>query len=116
MRKTLFLSYSWNDTQIADKLDLIFQPTGIEVKRDIRYVTYKNSIKDFMTKIRDADFALLIISDNFIKSSNCMYEVLELVKEKDYKDKILPVVMDGTRIYKAADRFAYILYWAKQYE
>lgn len=116
LRQTLFLSYSWNDTEIADKLDLIFQPTGIEVQRDIRYVNYKDSIKDFMTKIRDTDFALLIISDNFIKSSNCMYEVLELVKEKDYKNRVLPVVMDGTRIYKAADRLAYIQYWTNQYE
>jgi tetratricopeptide (TPR) repeat protein len=116
LTQTLFLSYSWNDTSIADKLDNIFQPTGLEVKRDIRYLGYKNSIKDFMTTIRDTDFALLIISDNFIKSANCMYEVLELVKEKNYKDRVLPVVMDGTKIYSAVDRLAYIQYWTKQYK
>ena len=116
MKQTLFLSYSWADTVIANKLDSIFQPTGLEVKRDIRYLAYKDSIKEFMTKIRDTDFALLIISDHFIKSTNCMYEVLELLKEKNYKDRIVPVVMDGTKIYNVKDKLLYVQYWTNQYE
>ena len=78
-KKTLFLSYSWNDATIADKIDEAFQPTGVQVKRDIRGIKYKDSIKLYMSQIRDTDFVLLIISDSFIKSSNCMYEVLEIL-------------------------------------
>jgi tetratricopeptide (TPR) repeat protein len=116
LKQTLFLSYSWADTAIADKLDDIFKPTGLEVKRDIRYLSYKDSIKEFMSKIRETDFALLIISDHFIKSHNCMYEVLELLKENNYKDRIVPVVVDGTKIYNVKDKLFYVQYWTNQYE
>ena len=115
-KKTLFLSYSWNDAIIADKIDEVFQPTGVQVKRDIRGIKYKDSIKLYMSQIRDTNFVLLIISDSFIKSSNCMYEVLEILKDKDFKKKILPVVVDGTKIYKAKDRLTFIKYWSEQYE
>ena len=116
MKQTIFLSYSWADGKIADAIDIIFQPTGLEIKRDIRYLAYKDSIKEFMTKIRETDFALLIISDRFIKSPNCMYEVLELLKEADYKDRILPVVMDGTKIFTLKEKLEYIQYWTNQYD
>ena len=115
MKQTLFLSYSWSDTAIADKIDIIFQPTGVDVKRDIRNIGYKGNIKEYMAQIRDTDFVLLIISDSFIKSSNCMFEVLELIKDKDFKEKMLPVVMDGTKIFKADDKLEYIKYWTKQH-
>jgi tetratricopeptide (TPR) repeat protein len=115
-KKTLFLSYSWSDAIIADSIDDALLPTGVQVKRDIRGIKYKDSIKQYMSQIRDTDFVLLIISDSFIKSSNCMYEVLEILKDKDFKKKILPVVVDGTKIYKAKDQLGIIKYWSNQYE
>lgn len=115
MRQTLFISYSWANSIIADKIDTAFQPTGLYVKRDIREIAYKGSIKDYMKEVRETDFVLIIISDNFIKSSNCMYEVLELLKEKNFNDKILPVVLDGTKIFKPEDRIEYIKYWTEKH-
>ncbi len=115
MKQTLFISYSWADSNTADKIDTVFQPTGIFVKRDIREIKFKGSIKNYMSEIRETDFVLILISDSFIKSSNCMYEMLELLKEKDYQKKILPVLIDGTKIFKPNEKIEYIKYWSEKY-
>jgi tetratricopeptide (TPR) repeat protein len=115
VRQTIFISYSWSDTTLADRIDNAFQPTGLYIKRDIREIAYKGSIKEYMSQVRDTDFVLLIISDHFIKSPKCMYEVLELLKEKDYKKKILPVIADGTKLFKPEERLEYIHYWSAKF-
>jgi tetratricopeptide (TPR) repeat protein len=115
MRQTIFISYSWSDSIIANQIDKVFQPTGLEIKRDIREIGYKGSIKDYMQQVRSTDFVFLIISDSFLKSANAMYEVLELLKDKNFKDKILPVIVDGTKIYKPDDRFEYIKFWTDKH-
>ncbi|MEP7229953.1 MAG: toll/interleukin-1 receptor domain-containing protein [Ginsengibacter sp.] len=115
MKQTLFISYSWTDSNTADEIDTIFQPTGIFVKRDIRAIKFKGSIKKYMSEIRETDFVLILISDSFIKSSNCMYEMLELLKEQDYQKKILPVLIDGTKIFTPKEKIEYIKYWGDKY-
>lgn len=116
MRQTIFISYSWANTNLADIIDKAFQPTGLIIKRDVREIGYKGSIKDYMQQVRSTDFVLLIISDNFLKSPNAMYEVLELLKDTDFKDKILPIVVDNTQIFKPQDRLEYIKFWTEQHK
>lgn len=116
MGQTLFLSYSWMNSGFADKIDTAFQPTGIYVRRDVREIGFKGSIKDYMQQIRESDFALILISDHFLKSINCMYEVLELTKEVDFKSKIIPIIIDGTKIFKPEDKLEYIKYWASKFD
>ena len=45
-----------------------------------------------------------------------MYEMLQLMKEQKFKDKIYPIVMDDTHIFSAQDRIQYIQYWQDEYE
>lgn len=116
MRQTIFISYSWANTSLADIIDKAFQPTGLIIKRDVRELGYKGSIKDYMQQVRSTDFVLLIISENFLKSSNCMYEVLELLKDTDFKHKILPIIVDSTQIFKPQDRLEYIKFWTEQHK
>jgi tetratricopeptide (TPR) repeat protein len=115
MRKSLFISYSWSDSSLVDKVELAFNHTDLKIKRDIRDIEYNSSIRGYMSQIRETDFALIVISDKFIKSANCMYEVLEILKEKNYKNKIVPVLVDGTKVFKPSDRLRYIKYWSKEY-
>lgn len=115
MGQTIFISYSWANTDIADRIDKAFQPTGLVIKRDVREIGYKGSIKDYMQQVRSTDFVLLIISDSFLKSSNAMYEVLELLKDTNFKDKILPVIVDGTKMFKPDDRLDYIKFWSNRH-
>lgn len=107
----IFISYSWSNEILADSLDLLFNSKAITLKRDKREINYRDSIKAFMQKVRKADYCLMIISDSYLKSKNCMYEVLEFVKDENYTNKILPIITKDTKIFTAEERLNYIKYW-----
>ena len=108
---TIFISYSWSDSKVVDDIEIAFQQLGIRVLRDIREIEYKGSIREYMRRVREVDYIILIISDAFLKSSNAMFEVLELLKDVEYKNKILPVVLDGAKVFRPEDRLKYIEHW-----
>ena len=112
--QTIFISYSWEDITTVDIIDSDFKSIGINIIRDIRDLQYKESIKEFMSKVRFADHSLIIISDSYLKSRNCMYEILEISKDANYHDKILPLIIDGCNIFKAEDKISYVNYWIEQ--
>jgi hypothetical protein len=114
--KKIFVSYNWKDSVIADEIDRYFLSIGFPLIRDIRELHYKSSIKDFMKKVRETDFVLMIISDSFLKSSNCMFEVLELVKENNFKSKLLQILLKDAIFFKPLDKLKYIHYWDKKYK
>lgn len=111
----MFVSYCQKDSVYADNIDLYFKGKDISIHRDIREISNWKSIRDYMEKIRDMDYAILIISDNYLKSFNCMYEVLEVMKEKNYENKIFPVVVESS-IYPTAGRIPYIKYWQDKFK
>ncbi|MBN2442363.1 MAG: toll/interleukin-1 receptor domain-containing protein [Spirochaetales bacterium] len=112
----IFLSYSWKNKAVADELDKAFQSRGIQLVRDIYDVQYKYDLKEFMKSIRDCDYAITIISDAYLKSPNCMFEIMELLKERKFRDKILPIYQDDAKIFTPAGRVAYITYWNAEYD
>lgn len=113
--KKIFISYNWEDSQIVDEIDNFFISIGLPLIRDKKEMEYKSSIKDFMKKIRDTDYVIMVISDSFLKSSNCMYEVLELVKEEDYKNRTLQVLLPNAKVFSPSEKFKYIEYWKNEY-
>lgn len=111
---TLFISYSWQTKQLADKISNDLEVIGIRVIKDNKELEYTDNIPDFMKRIRSSDFALLLISDDYLKSKNCLYEILELQKDENHWDKVLPIVCDGTRIYSSFERIKYINFWEQK--
>lgn len=106
----VFLSYCWDDTIKANEIDDFLEAKGIKVTRDIRGVDNWQSLKDFMRTIRDNDFAVLLISEKYLQSTNCMYEVLEIMKEQQYRARIFPAVIE-TAIYSTEKQVEYVQYW-----
>jgi len=74
----IFLSYSWKDEKKADEIDAFFSGIGIGLTRDKRSIEQWGSIRVFMNSIKYSDYAILIISDAYLKSINCMYEIAQL--------------------------------------
>ncbi|QIX59922.1 tetratricopeptide repeat protein [Hymenobacter sp. BT18] len=114
MDSKISLSYCWADKDIANKIDQDWKALGIILTRDIRDVDYKGSFRAFMQSMREGDFVLLIISENYLKSKNCMFEALELFQDPAFKDKILPVLAPNANIYNALGRLQYAKYWEEQ--
>ena len=107
----IFLSYSWNSKTIADKIfhDLSF--IGFNIIKDDHKLKYTDKLSEFMKGIRSSDYAILIICDSYLKSINCMTEVLELQKDENIWKKILPVICDNTNIFEIEKRIKYVNYW-----
>lgn len=111
----VFLSYSWANTDVADEIDNDFKKLGIQFIRDVRDAQYRTSIKDFMHKVGKSDFVLMIISDEYLRSENCMYEVNELLNTHDFEQRILPIVIENAlRIFKPINRKEYYSFWQEK--
>lgn len=110
----MFVSYCQKDAKYANIIDSYFKNKSVVIHRDIRDISPWKSIRKYMQTIRDMDYAVLIITNNYLKSFNCMYEVLEVMKEKNYENKIFPVVIE-TSIYSPSGKISYIKYWEDKY-
>lgn len=134
--KRIFISYSWANEDIADLIDDDFQKLGYTLTRDERDIKYKDSIREFMQQVGKHDFVIMLISDSYLKSENCMYEVMEVMRDREYKKKILMIVLKdedkkfykdynklivedlefkalkvGAEIYSPSGRIGYTEYW-----
>lgn len=116
MNSNIFISYCWNDDEIVNKIDNYFKTKKIILQRDKREINSWESIKSFMKRIRKSSYAILVISDNYLKSLNCMYEVLEVMKDEGYRSRILTVVLDSAKIYNSQGKINYIEYWNEEYK
>jgi len=113
LNPTIFLSYAWANSNIADEIDNDFKSIGIQFRRDIRDASYRTSIKEFMHQVGTSDYVLMIISDEYLRSENCMYEVIELLNTHELSKRILPIVIENaTSIFKPLNQVIYYDYWA----
>lgn len=95
-KKQVFLSYCQRDTPIADLIDSSLCESIKEfakISRDIRDVEFGESFKIFMDSIGKHDFVIVIISDGYLKSRNCMYEMKEITRNQKLDDKLLFVIL-----------------------
>ena len=130
--KTIFLSYCQKDSDIADLID---EQLGEQIKgkatisRDIRDVEYHESFKRFMQSIEQHDYVITVISDSYFKSRNCMYEVLEVVKDSRFSDKLVFIVLRdedcqyyktpkangiAANVYSTEGQTSYSIFWKHQ--
>lgn len=111
---TVFFSYCHRDSSVyADSLEKALVGKAV-VKRDKNEVDSWESFREFMDSIREQDFAVLFISDGYLKSENCMYEVLQALQERNCYDRLLTVVTDS-RIYDKSCNAEYLGYWNDKY-
>lgn len=118
MNKKIFISYSWSDSKIVDIIDNDFSSIGISLIRDQRDAKNYESLTIFMKKIRNADFVIHVISESYLKSLNCMFEVNELTKDNDFDKKIFPIIIkkENFNIYSLNSSVEFINYWENKYK
>lgn len=109
--KTVFLSYSHQNLKDADIIDgVLGHYEDVNVIRDVKHLKARDNIQDFMEGIRKADFAALIISQAFLQSDSCMKELLDLFKDKNAKDKAIPIVIDS-QLYGEENKTEIYRFW-----
>lgn len=130
-RSTVFISYAHKDNDLVDILEKeLDKYTNIKVTRDIDVTSYRDSLDEFMQTIKEHDFTISVVSSAYIKSLNCMYEIMHLMQVKDYQKKLIFIIVGKddiiyyqeenrylgceADIYDTINRLKYVTYWNKK--
>lgn len=111
--QAVFISYAWKgeSEEIVNQIDRALQERDIRIIRDKRDLGYKGSISEFMERIGRGSCVIVVISDKYLRSKNCMFELVEIAENKQFSDRIFPIVLSDARIYDPVDRLDYVEYW-----
>lgn len=90
---TVFLSYSSKDTKYASELDNIFMKYGVNMIRDDRDLQPLENVRTFMQSIQKNDFAVMLISEKYLRSKNCLYEFSEFMTVPNFWKRIIPIML-----------------------
>ncbi|MDZ8029067.1 MAG: TIR domain-containing protein [Nostoc sp. DedQUE01] len=120
----IYISYAWKDNtklgsqreELVDKIceALIFERYNLI--RDRNYLKIGKSIQNFMQEIGRGNYVIVVISDKYLRSEYCMFEAVEIMRRKDYEQKVFPVVLQDANVYTKEGKSEYIKYWKQQSE
>lgn len=124
----VFLSYSHADKDLADLVEKsLDKQNDISVSRDINVNDYRDNLDEFMKTIRQHDFIVSIVTKKYLMSLNCMYEITESMKDSNFSEKLLFIVVNKEEdaqfykgdniydieagIYDTDKRLDYVIHW-----
>ncbi|MFC1508334.1 tetratricopeptide repeat protein [Candidatus Omnitrophota bacterium] len=107
----VFISYSSADSETVDIIDSDLKSLGISLIRDIRDLKYTSNIYSFMSRVREADYVIVILSESFLRSKFCMIEMMDLFKDEGSINKLLPIIIDNKSISDVGKSIEIVDYW-----
>jgi internalin A len=117
----IFFSYAWggDKEEYAISLYNALQAEGYQVVVDRHEVQYRESFTQFMQRMGRGAFIIVVISDKYLRSPYCMFELLEIYRKSDSEiiemaAKIFPVVMSDADIYTDIGILQYTKYWRQK--
>lgn len=123
------VSYAWNDqTQegrereaIVDRLCEEAKARGTPIVRDKEAMKLGDRISEFMQRIGSADVVFVILSDKYLKSTYCMYELWEVwrrsqLDEGRFLKRVRIYTLSCAKISSPLERARYAIHWKKQHE
>ncbi|MBE7556399.1 MAG: TIR domain-containing protein [Anaerolineales bacterium] len=116
LEREIFVSYAWGgeSEEIVNRLDQALQAKGVTIIRDKRDLGFKGRIKAFMEQIGRGKAVIVVISEKYLKSENCMFELVQIARNGQFYDRIFPIVLADAQIYKPVQRIKYIQHWEQQ--
>ena len=99
---TYCVSYAWNDESkaVVDRLCEEAEQRGIKILRDTTGLGMGESITRFMKRLGSGDRVFVILSDKYLKSPYCMYELLEVWRNCKAEDEVF---RKRIRVYRLPD-------------
>ncbi|WP_149304099.1 toll/interleukin-1 receptor domain-containing protein [Pareuzebyella sediminis] len=114
----IFVSYAWGGKSeaLVDALEAAFKTRNMTLVRDKRDLGFKGEITEFMKRIGKGQAVVTVISDKYLKSHYCMFELLEIHRNLNFKDRIFPIVLEDADIFEPIPRLGYLKYWKDKKE
>ena len=116
VQKEVFVSYKWGGESeaLVDEIQYTMEDRGVLVTRDKNEVRYRDSIQQFMRRIGAGKCIIVILSQAYLRSKNCMFELTEIAAAPELASRVYPVVMQDAAIFDPITRLGYIKYWEDQ--
>lgn len=118
-KPTVFFSYAWGNERetVVDALyESLEKDSGFELIRDKVNLGYKGLISEFMQGIGKGNFVVIAISDKYLRSEYCMFELYELFRNSNLENsqllkKIYPIRVEAIDLNDPAVLRGYLTYW-----
>lgn len=109
----VYVSYSWSHSEEMDSICLALETNKILYKRDKNDCGYRQNIKRFEEEIGKGNIVIAVLSDKYLRSIHCMYELSSLIENGYIEDRLFPIVyIDG---HDASSMQEYLEYWMGEY-
>ena len=114
--KKVHISYK-HDKNYDEAIEAIkngLKKNNISFSIDVQDIKYRDDIEKYEKEIGSADRVIMFVIASYLKSIDCMFEMTEIFKNVDVKDRVFPVV-DMEPIQRNRDGLKEIKeYWAEQ--
>jgi len=89
------ISISYFNEEIANEVRAAFNGTAVYCKQSLEY---KGSLKSHRERLGKSNCIVLVICDDYLKSSECLSELLEVYKNDAFRARIFPIVLNNVEI------------------
>jgi internalin A len=125
--REVFISYAWGDetpegkirTKAVEGLYSALEKDDFLPVRDRDQIQSGERISAFIRRLTRADLVVAVISDKYLRSPYCMYEIYKLWQKSqgdaaDLLQHLVPIVLPEVKIGSFVERAPYLRYWAGQ--
>lgn len=123
----IFFSYAWGDAReqgesrekIVNELYESLKKDGYEVVRDKVDLGYKGFITEFMKQIGESSRIIVVVSDKYVRSPYCMFELYEIARnckfdKKIFRERVFPIMAEFIDFARPKVLGEYLQYWEEQ--
>ena len=122
-----YVSYAWADPTDPDRESIVDQACeeakrrGAPIIRDKATLTFGDSIAKFMQAIGQGDRIFVVLSDKYLQSPFCMYELFEIWRNSrqdkaEFLRRVRIYTLGDAKIWKPVDRVKYAKHWKEQHD
>lgn len=114
----IYISHAWGgeSEEIVQEIYKRCRAEGLNIILDRKDLGYRESITSFMHELGRADAIILVVSNKYLHSEYCMFELLQIYENNNMIRRIFPVVLDEVSIAKSTERLDLVKYWEKETE
>lgn len=126
----IFFSYAWGDDKeppgesrekLVSELYNSLLAENYNPVRDKNNVKYKDFFSDFIAELGKGKCIVVAISDKYLKSTYCMFELYEIARHSNFdkyhfREKIFPIMVEFIDFNNPAIIEHYLRFWESQYK
>jgi len=123
----LYISYAWGDdteegqrrAAVVDSICSALAAKNIPIHRDKADLNSGDRIKEFMDRLIEGDLIVAVLSDKYLRSPFCMYELFGIFRRRrdrsdEFLNHVIPIVLPDAKISRAVDQLKYAALWEQE--